>query len=66
MKIACDISTKPSSWWTEVKKLNGIQTVGRNSQMKKILNVFRPNDHHTESEKIELANEINHTFVPLG
>ena len=38
-----------------------MQSAGRNSD--EILNALRPSDHHTESDKLALANEINDTFL---
>ena len=56
---------KPSSWWSEVRKLSGMQSAGRNSD--EILNALRPSGHHTESDKLDLDNEINDTFLtPLA
>ena len=53
---------KPSSWWREVKKLSGMQSPNRNTN--EILNALRPNcDHHTQSDKLDVANEINDAFL---
>jgi hypothetical protein len=42
-----------------------MQSAGRNSD--EILKELRPSDHHTESEKFDLANEINDSFLsPLA
>ena len=56
---------KPSSWWSEVRKLSGMQSTGRNSD--EILNALRPSGYRTESDKLDLVNEINDTFLtPLA
>ena len=52
---------KPSSWWREVRKLSGKQSVSRNRD--EILKALRPSELHTESDKLDLANEINDTFL---
>ncbi len=49
------------SWWREVRKVSGKQSVSRNRD--EILKALRPSELHTESDKLDLANEINDTFL---
>ena len=60
--MATHENCKPSSGWREVKKLSGMQSANRNTD--EILNAVRPNrDHHTQFDKLVVANEINDTFL---
>jgi hypothetical protein len=52
---------KSSSWWNEVKKLSGANSAGGNSE--EILKALRPSEHHSKTEKIAVANEINDAFL---
>jgi hypothetical protein len=52
---------KSSSWWNEVKKLSVANSAGGNSE--EILKALRPSEHHSKTEKIAVANEINDAFL---
>ena len=52
---------KPSAWWKEVKKLSGMNVIGGTSD--EIVKALRPGDDLSSSDKIDLANEINNTFL---
>ncbi|XP_028416439.1 uncharacterized protein LOC114540505 [Dendronephthya gigantea] len=52
---------KPSSWWNEVKKLSGAKSTSGNNE--EILKALRPDEHLTETDKVDIANEINDSFL---
>ena len=52
---------KPSAWWKEVKKLSGMNVIGGTSD--EIVKALRTGDDLYSSDKIDLANEINNTFL---
>ena len=52
---------KSSSWGNDVKKLSGANSAGGNSE--EILKALRPCEHHSKTEKIAVANEINDAFL---
>jgi hypothetical protein len=52
---------KPSAWWKEVKKLSGMNVIGGTSD--EIVKALRPGDDPSNSDKRDLANEINNAFL---
>ena len=52
---------KSSSWWNEVKKLSGANSAGGNSE--ESLKALKASEHHSKTEKIAAAYEINDAFL---
>ena len=52
---------KPSAWWDEVKKLSGSKSVYKNNE--EILRALRPDNYFSKTVKVEIANEINNSFL---
>jgi hypothetical protein len=52
---------KSSSWWNEIKNLSCANSAGGNSE--EILKALRPSEHHSKTETIAVANEINDAFL---
>ena len=52
---------KPSAWWDEVKKLSGSKSVYKNNE--EILRALRPDNYFSKTVKVEIANEVNNSFL---
>jgi hypothetical protein len=52
---------EPSAWWIEVKKLSGMNVIGRTSD--EIVKALIPGNEPSSSVKRDLANEINNAFL---
>lgn len=52
---------KPSSWWTEVKKLSGSKPTCENGEQ--IFKALRQGEEFTGTSKVEVANQINDSFL---